>query len=306
MLTICYITSRENPHYDWFAASLRVQMGEDIGKIKLVVVDRHHGKPAREKVIFAPEGVGRFVHTEPKPTVWQGKYRLTKRDYWANSNTRNTAICHAEDGHVLFADDLSVMMPGWYGAVKECVASDYIMIGAYRKVLKLKVVNGMAIDWVDFTPGIDNRLQYVVNGSPQMSCNGGWLYGNFCAPVEALLKINGYDEDCDSVSGEDYIAGMMMERAGYRFIYDTRAMTLESEEGHHVEPPALRIDKGKSPQDKSHAILKMVMGGRSVAPNYFGECGIRDLRRKVLDGEPFPSVSHPDRDWFDGQPLCEM
>jgi hypothetical protein len=305
VLTICYITSRKQPLYDWFAKSLERELGEDIGKVKMVVVDSHHPLDGREAVIYPPDGIGKFVHTEPKPTVWQGKYRLTRRDYWAASNSRNTCICHAEDGHVVFADDLSVLMPGWYESVKECLVSDYIMIGAYKKVLKLVVESGVAVSWTDFTPGIDSRLKYA-NGNHQVHCNGGWLFGSFCAPVEALLKINGYDEDCDSVSGEDYIAGMMMEKAGYRFVYDTRAMTLESEEGHHLEPPVLRIDKGTSPNDKSHAILNMVKGGRAVSPNYFGEGGIRALRDSVLSGLPFPLINHPDRDWFDGQPLSEM
>lgn len=281
-------------------------MGEDIGKIKLVVVDRHQAKPGREKVIFAPEGVERFVHTEPKPTVWQGRYRLTSQDYFAASNVRNTGICHAEDGHIAFVDDLSVLMPGWYESVKECMVSDYVMLGCYKKVLKIIVENGSAVSWLDFAPGVDSRL-YRVNGCGRLECAGSWLFGcSFCAPIEALLKINGFDEDCDSVGGEDYVAGIMMQKFGYRFMYDTRAMTLESEEFHHVEPSTLRIDKGVSPNDKSHAILKMVMGGRAFAPNYFGEGGIRDLRKRILAGEPFPPIDHPDRDWFDGQLLSEM
>lgn len=305
MLTVCYITGRENPQYDWFADSLSIQLGEDIGKIKLVVVDRHAETWNRHTRIYAPPGVERFVHTEPKPTVWQGRHRLTKRDYWAASNTRNTCICHAEDGHIVFVDDLTVLMPGWYEAVKDCMSSDYILIGAYKKVLKLVVEKGVAVSWSNFTPGIDSRLKHV-NGSPQIACTGNWLFGSCCAPVDAFLRINGYDEDCDSVSGEDYIAGMMMERAGYRFIYDTRHMTLESEEGHHADPPILRIDKGVSPNDKSHAILNMVKSGRTSAPNYFGEGGIRALRNAILSGGEFPVSQIPEHDWFDGQPLREM
>lgn len=281
------------------------ELGADAGQTKLVVVDRHALAEDRQNEIRRPVGIGSWVHCEPKPTVWQGKYRLTKRDYWAASNTRNTGICHADDGHICFVDDLTVLMPGWYDAVKDCMAADYILIGAYKKVLRLTVENGVAVSWQDFTPGIDSRLKHV-NGSAQVKCTGGWLFGSCCAPVDAFLKINGYDEDCDCVSGEDYIAGMMLERAGYRFLYDTRHMTLESEEGHHAEPPTLRIDKGVSPKDKSHAILAMAKNGRNIAPNYFGAGGIAALRLKILAGEPFPPIGIPDRDWFDGQPLSEM
>lgn len=125
-------------------------------------------------------------------------------------------------------------------------------------------------------------------------------------PVDAILAINGFDEDCCLLGGEDYIAGLMLEKAGYRFIYDPRMMTLESEEAHHDGSGMPRFDKGKSPNDKSHAILNMVLGGRHVAPNYFGEGGLRALRQRILNGESFPICQVPQHDWYDGQPLSEL
>lgn len=306
MLTIAYMTNRLNPRFQWFGDSLVRELGGDIGAIKLVVVDYHAEKEGRGEIIAAPRGVESFVHCPPKPTVWQGKHRLTKRDYFAASNARNTAICHAPDGHVAFVDDLSVLMPGWYEAVKEAIAGNYIMLGCYAKVYKLVVENGEAQSWMGHAAGVDSRLQFVKEPGVTW-CSGNWMFGcSLCAPVEALLKINGFDEDCDCVGGEDYCCGIMMERAGYRFGYDQRAITLESEEGHHEEPSLARLDKGASPNDKSHAMLNMVKAGRSVAPNYFGEGGIRAVREKVLNGEPFPITQIPQHDWFDGQPLAEM
>lgn len=46
--------------------------------------------------------------------------------------------------------------------------------------------------------------------------------------------------------------------------------------------------------------------GRHKAPNYYGEGGLRAVRNRVLNGEPFPIIQVPDADWFDGQLLKEI
>lgn len=104
----------------------------------------------------------------------------------------------------------------------------------------------------------------------------------------------------------------MLEQHGWKLMYDRRMLTFESEELHFVEKPFKRIIKAKAAnsnfgeKDASHTILNMTRGGRKVAPNYFGEGGIRAVRQRVLAGEPFPITQVPDRDWRDGQLLSEM
>src|SRR5690242_6444100 len=87
-LTIVYVTMRQNPRLEWFMDSLHKQ--SQGMEYTLVVVSRFgveqleinsHGKPYRV--------------VRPKPSVWQGEHRLTKEDWFAASNARNTGLCLA-------------------------------------------------------------------------------------------------------------------------------------------------------------------------------------------------------------------
>lgn len=303
-LTIGYMTCRKEPMIEWFYSSLHRECGGDFTNIKVVVVDLFGSERALYPNKFElPD----FVSTSPCPGVWQGKYRLTKRNYFAASNARNTALCLAPDGWIAYVDDLSVLMPGWLACVREAMEKNYIVLGAYKKVLKLEVDDTGNATYEDFAPGVDSRWN---SGHPDkpVPAAGSWMFGcSLAAPVEAFLKIGGWESCCDSLGSEDYIAGIMLERAGFRFMYDRRMLTLESEERHHDGSALPRFDKGKSPNDKSHAILNMVLkGGRNTVPGYWGDGGIRSVRESVLRGEPFPIIQCPAHDWFDGQPLSEL
>lgn len=309
MLNIAYVTARRKPRIVWWLYSLYLQWDKKT-PLKLIVVDYHHDTHMEYEVFakpFTDLGV-KFIHVNPAPTVWQGSHRLTQRDYWAAANQRNTAICYADDGYIAFCDDLSVLMPGWLNAVLEAQRDGYIACGAYKKVRELRVENGVPEGYVEFQSGIDHRIA-LVSGNDPVPCTGGWFYGYSASPVESLLSINGFDSDaCDSIGGEDYVAGWMLEHAGYKLKYCKRMLALESEEAHGEEPSMLRLDKGVSPNDASHAILKMVESGqRRRAPNQmFGEGGIRALRELVRSGKPFPIPSGPTHHFFDNQPLSEM
>lgn len=310
MLTIVYQTNRMNPRAEWFFESLERETGGNYQDIKIVMVDFHYGKPLRKPQCKLPP---HFVHVAPKPTVWQGKHRLTARDYFAASNSRNTGICHAENGWIAFVDDLSVLLPGWLAAVRLAMAENYIVLGAYRKMKKLVVEKGEVKSYEDFPPGVDTRWNILGKQGEAVPCGGDRLFGcSLAAPVEAFLSINGFDEDCDSMGAEDYIAGMMMEHQGYRFRYDLRMLTYESEEAHFEDAPFLRIIKKMVPErvgqkDASHVMLNWVRtGGRTRSPGYFGAGGLRELRTKILAGEPFPICQVPQHDWRDGQPLIDM
>ena len=138
-----------------------------------------------------------------------------------------------------------------------------------------------------------------------------WEYGaSVCVPLEAMLQINGFDEDCDSMGGEDYAAGIMLEHRGWEIVYHQGMWTLEDELLHHVEVPFKRIIKHRGPgstfveRDASLCYLNMVKyRGRDRAPNY---ADMRALRAHVLAGGDFPVSQIPEHDWRDGQPLREM
>lgn len=318
-LTIAYMTCRKEPQFDWFFDSLGKQLLELDMMVRVVVVDYH--SDSRTQLHFSTfsrviQAGGYFVWTRPKPSVWQGGHRLTKEDWFAASNARNTALCYATDGWICYADDLSVLVPGWLQSVREAMASGYIALGAYKKVRDLVVENGEIKSFTEFPGGLDSRWNYGgERGS--VSANGGMLYGcSVVMPVEALLEINGWPEDlCDGLSSEDYCCGIALQNAGYPFRYDRRMLTLESEEHHHIEPAFRRDDwhfenglpvrGGNGGGDKSHAALNIAKQSKYF-PNSFGEGGIRALRQRILSGEPFPIPASPDREWFTGQLLSEL
>lgn len=335
-LTVGYFTNRRNPRFQWFADSLWHQWVALQPNMKLVIVDFYADQfyedvDRRERVAsifsrFKDVGVT-VVHTAPQGNPWQGEHRLTTRNYFAASNARNTAICLAPDGYIVFVDDLSVLLPGWLDQVLEAMEGGWIACGAYSKVKELVVEDGRVKSFLGLNPpftgsvgqvikaaregfpaGVDSRLQSAPDIDNPFNATGSWMFGCSCAiPVEALLEVNGFDLDADHVSGEDYICGLMMHQHGYKFKYCRRMFTLESEEAHGEDEPFLRIIKGKGKDDASWRLLNMVNSGkRSVAPNYYGSEGLRGQRERILAGEPFPVISVPDRDWYDGQPLKEM
>lgn len=305
MLTICYCTSRKDPKLEWFLDSLDRELVGVVLKNQVVVVDFNHVGPAD---LAAYKGLF-FWRLSPKPTVWQGPGRLTKRDFFAPSNARNTGLCYAPDGWIAFVDDLSVLMPGWLNCVREAVDGNYIVAGRYQKVKNLVVKDGV-VDFFDpFDLGLDVRMRWMTERGHAMSpraTGGEWLFGcSFAAPVEAMLTVGGFPEIADGLGGEDYMTGIALERQGHTIKYDPRMMTLESEELHHVGEKMVRYDKGKSPNDKSHAALAMVHNGMKYFENYHPG-GMRALRQHILAGGEFPPCIIPAHDWFDSMPLSEM
>lgn len=310
-LTIAYFTSRRLPMIEYFLDSLARETGNDYAGIRIVVVDFwFHERPVGwfDKWKYNSENFLVF-HTAPKPTVWQGEFKLTREDWFAASNARNTAICYAPDGWIAFCDDLSVLLPGWLAQVRQAMDGDQktIGLGSYKKQRDLVVDNGNIVSFTPFPPGVDNRLSHVTGDAP-VPCGGNWMYGcSLIAPVEAFLEINGFPEAlCDGMGFEDVICGLQLSAKGYKFEYRPAMMTYESDELHAQLPVMKRSDYGVSPQDKSHHVLHWAQHCDGWHPNYFGAEHLRGLRQRILAGEDFPVVQIPDREWFTGKLLSEL
>lgn len=319
MLTVAYFTSRKEPCLSWFFDALHRELCGNYDGVRIVIVDfwsqamdgwTEDDVAARDieiiKMCRAP--LGALIITPPKPTPWQGRHKITEVHWWAACNARNTAICHAPDGWILFMDDISVMLPGYWTELRLAMGREKtISLGAYRKVNNLVVENGAVVSFDDHPAGLDNRFGHGKDGEGVV-CGGNWLYGcSLVAPVEAFLEINGFPEAwCDGLSFEDCIAGIMLTKKGYSIEYRRSMMTWESEERHHGGPVMKRSDYGVSPDDKSHAVLRMANAGTGWHPNYFGEEGIRGLRQRILAGEPFPICQIPEHEFYTGKPLKDL
>lgn len=302
--------------FQWFADSLRRETGGKYEGIRVVVVDHWRNLEGRQTDIHCAlyRGIPTSIdlhHVAPKPTVWQGPGRLTKADYFAAANARNTALGLAPDGWIAFVDDLSVLMPGWLAAVREAMQGNYIACGAYRKVKDMVVEGGELKSFTNHPPGLDPRWS---GGSSDHAkpCDGAWLFGcSLVAPVEAFLQINGYPEVCDGMGYEDCVTGKAIERNGWSIRYDRRMLTYESEELHTQTPimrreDPCRGDPNANPRDDmSHSMLRTFANVRRF-DNFFGPEGLSGLRDRVLRGEPFPPMGIPEHRWFDSKPLREL
>lgn len=310
-LTVAYITSRKDPKFTWFFDSLWNELdGKVPHNFSLVIVSP--SESFAQSVIFEVYEKPGFASvtdfTPPKPNVWQGRHRLTKQEWFAAANARNTALCLAPDGYIAYVDDLSVLMPGWLSAVREAMAGGYVACGAYKKVKHLNVEHGVVKSYEEYLGGIDGRWKFA-NGDP-CPAEQGWLFGCSCAmPVDALLAINGWPEIADGIGMEDCTAGIALMNAGYKLMYDRRMMTLESEEHHHVEPALRREDwhrdgdqfvtGGNGVDDCSHALLNLALGSKRFEYDVGGGFkDLRELRQHILNGGEFPVRQTPEHHWY--------
>ena len=61
----------------------------------------------------------------------------------------------------------------------------------------------------------DHRMDKHPRG--HRNCGGGWLFGcTMALPLAWALEVNGFEEGCDSLTGEDYIFGLMLDNSGRR------------------------------------------------------------------------------------------
>jgi glycosyltransferase involved in cell wall biosynthesis len=232
MISIVYITYRENCGFEWFIESLCNQAtAEQRAQIQLIIVDGllfESDQPVR-RAYFQDliQGQIESIHVSPKPTMWQGQYRVTKDNYFAAANTRNTGACYAKHPYIAFVDDLGVLGPNWLEAVFEGSRHNHIYCGAYTKVKDMVVKDGKFISG-NTQGGVDHRL--AVYSQDVSVVPGAHMYGSsFCMPLCWLFELNGLNEMCDGMGGEDYDFGIRIVRQGKVLQYNKRMFIHESD-----------------------------------------------------------------------------
>jgi hypothetical protein len=96
--------------------------------------------------------------------------------------------------------------------------------------------------------------------------------------------------------------GQMLENNGLKIMFDERMKIIEDRTMPDAECHIKRGDKGVSPNDKSHALVKMLEHQKQAMHPW----NLRSLRRRIQGGEPWPIPSQPTVDWWDGQKLSEL
>jgi hypothetical protein len=296
-LTISFITGRAEPHLEWMLESLapQVTLGDEID---VLVIDMR-GRTPDELGARSVYGhwTPRVRVSLPKPTPWQGMHRITSCDWWAKSNSMNTALVLCETDYVAFVDDCCRLGPKWLEAVRRGeIKRRSVIAGTYDKIEGGAIIQ-------------DHRR--ILEPRGKSNCGGGWLYGcTFALPLEWALEVNGAEEGCDGMGTEDYILGYQISNNRHRidFVPDM-AVTLERPEitAPHLVPgsiPLGSIALRRTDKDaKSHSALARfrVLRRTEFSPD------LRALRAARAAGTlswPMPDPNM--RDWYDDQLVREM
>jgi glycosyltransferase involved in cell wall biosynthesis len=327
MITFIYTTCRKLPKFDWFVDSLYNQVIEekyDVSKIEIVMVDFELQYDADRKQIMSEIVKDRFnfVHVEPMPSEWQGKHKICSQNCFSASLARNTGVCYASGSYVFFIDDLSVLEPGSFKHMVEYANQNIVVAFAYKKVWDLEVENGKITKKRETPGGTDSRIAQL---SDFQKIGGCQLYGYSGSPLSVLLSVNGYDEICNSVAGEDYHYGMRIEKLSIPIYYSKFVIFNESEDLANQGNVFLRRDPLVSNEqyvelmkkynipyrfdangrtDISHLILDMLIRNKSWTEgnNYT----LKDLREKVKNGEGISIPFDPNLKTLDGMYLRDL
>jgi hypothetical protein len=236
-LTIVYITCRREPMFQWFAETLISQYPDGLVTDQIIFIDSfiHHEEGRTEKLAKIVNGRFGYTHTPPKPSIWRGKHRKTKSNFFDASGTRNTGIVLAENEHIVFVDDLSALADGWLNYHRKAAQDKIILCGAYDKVSDIAISSNKIVSYK-----ANNRDHRGVSqvGNDNLKVSGGWVFGqNVSFPLEFLERVNGYDEFLARRGCEDCNIGIRMELAGYKdlIFYNKNCMIIEDEAMHWNE-----------------------------------------------------------------------
>lgn len=331
-ITIAYLTGRAEPHVEWLIDALERQARPG-DQITLVIVD-HAMTHQRCRCAICEarttasigyrqvECITGLVHTPPKPTPWSGTHRITSRDWWSKSSSANTAIVMAplDTEYIVFIDDRCRPGPNYLATVRQGFAERRsVLAGSYQR---LETRGDGTIVVPDHRASVcpGGTLGHT-NGRWASGCGGNWCYGcSIALPFEWVLQVNGFEEGCDSLTGEDYIFGLMLANAGHRIDFAPELFVSLDRTTHNSgvrngggaftsasgKGGFAATDKGVSPNDKSHAALARF--GRRSRTEFTPD--LRELRARWhtlnLGAAAWPMPDPEMRDWFDGQRVVEM
>ncbi len=313
MISIIYLTNRLDPKFEWFVDSLANQTSENERiDIELIFVDAAIDKlvpegimPRKDLVSNAVNGRFNFKHIAPKPNIYQGEHRKTKTEMFAPATARNTGAQAAQGSFIAFVDDVSILMPGWWKAVKRAWEKNMVVCGSYKKHFEMNVENGILVSSREHPAGIDSRWRKGNNDFP-VPLSGNELYGSsFGIPKDIYNAIGGFDEICDSIGGEDYHFGIRLNYAGYKLFYDRSMYTIESEELHAQPYLMLRDDRVLSPERYMARLKEFDVHSRQAPGNWDSSHMILDLLYGKRHIQPL-GVNGESYHWFDKKPLNEI
>lgn len=344
-ISLAYITGRTEPRFQWFVDSFCAQTTQaQRDQIQIIFVDGklwpanmpkadgdelqldhpfYHDPKRRYDLELIVNKRFPYLHIPPKPCLKQGPFKLTKRDFFCASNSRNTAIIAAKGDYLLCVDDLSILSPNWMSQAAHAAEHGYCVCGAYKKSKKMVVENGALISSEEFPNGIDSRWSRGDSGGI-VPWSGGGLYGcSFGLPTEAALAVDGFEPACNGDGGEDTDFGIRVERSGVKIFYNRNMLTTESEEDHYLDTPMPRerrlVLKENLPANyesyqkrneaeryySDHVLLNRLVNETNRITPILPE-GLREMWVRFLLTGYVPIPKGPALDWRDNTPLEQL
>lgn len=318
MISLIYLTNRQDCKLKWTIHSFANQYDGSI-PVEWVIVDFWQKEPGRKEYIEKCIGGSfHYQHISPKPSCVQGEHRITKENWFAASNARNTGCVYANGSYMAFIDDLSMLGENWFKAVKRGYESNMVVAGCYAKVLGLNVEYGKRISGENVERGKDARLKANPNSR---YIGGGELFGcSFALPVETYCSVNGMEEILDTLGMEDYTFGIQLQKKGYSIWFDVDMYSEENEEMHGGGLVFKREDKLLTPEQYEEARQRLGcthrIGGRTDSSHLFldllysqqtpwsfgNNFNLKELRETKQFKMPIGNETH----WVDLQLLSEM
>jgi len=253
----------------------------------------------------------KHVPVDPNHRFWLDRKR------WAVCGALNTALLHAEGELIVRIDDCSEFDEDFIGRFWEGYQSGYFPLAMHIRYLggkparlnedyhekgyeakysatfemeeKLSILKRIYGD-----NGLirDTRYKVVKSRGGRMIAPLNWYYGYSSASLEALLKINGYDELFDGdKSLEDTDAGSRLTMAGYggKFLLDVDHQVIE----HEHEPIPKSIIKGDVKPIKCNYALYLVNRRKSRFRANSDRLTDEDLEFIVEESLKSPCSPHP-------------
>lgn len=327
-ISIVYCTMRPEPKFKLAADSIAANLEWLKTQVELewIIVDHlTRGANWHSRHSSIDDAVSdrfKYKHVPPKPCRWQGQTKLTTKDYPALCNARNTGLCYATGDYVIFADDCCAFGPGWLEFHVMCARLGGAGVGTYNTYKTANIKGSLLISGVPsgFKDSRDPTQlpanQGITCGQRIRSC-GAWFYGINCgAPMEYILKVNGFDEAYDGQYGsDDCDFGVRIERAGCKLyhsssarvyhILDTHDLVFEAGAAAWGSETPRKLVGGQPSND--FLIKQLLSDPHRYYPvgNWFS---LYELKHKfqTIRESAFPLGNEMYWDWRDGQLLEEM
>lgn len=318
-LTIAYFTCRKDPKIEWFFRSLNRELKSDWKDVKIMIIDYWlQYEPNRYDDIKKHwcHFTNNVLHISPKPCPIQGKYKVSKNEYFAASNARNTAFIYCDTNYIVCIDDLTVLKEGWIKDILWAKQNNYVIYGSYAKVKNLNCDDNGSYTFDQEGIQLDSRYNSeILKQDGPTKVAGSWLFGcSFGLPLSLAMAVDGFDESCDGQGAEDYDFGIRIGRLTNNIFYSKAMFTYEDDDLHFAPGNAKFIReskiltnntlmKNKIGLPSDHAMLQYVMSSKHLPfrPNM-----LFNIKQNINNIEVITSAFPNMLDWRDGTRLSDL